>query len=263
MGVNPTDICEIQSPAGLIKVEDAELPQARTNFGAANVLVVGNDTDDGTAVLPQVVSIEVVDEITIRVLFDKAMPTNTALGVLLASNFVMTGPGKGTFASSPTAVEHISAGTLFELTWPSDQKMVDEEDVTITVNSSNVRDAGGNLLDNSHKAGTAEAVAIAPTLETIEIIGGVSGTVHLFFDSLMDHDLALEPTNYTLTGTAKNDRGSHPSGAVFGADNTEVVLSWNSGTFVSGTVTITVADGVEDTAGNPINPAAKSGSDSL
>lgn len=257
MSLNPSNICEIVCPAGRVKVEDIEVSEKRKTYGDDNVIVIDNDDDDGTAVLPQVVSITAIDERTVRVLFSKAMPTNTTLGVMAAGNYTASGGGKGTLDVNPGSVTHISNGTLFELYWDDmDEEALGGSSITITVDDSEVRDAGGNLLDPDHASASITAVGDPPTVTELEFLGDQGGgnyAMRVTFSKELNA-ATVAAGDFTLSGPGKGTLGAHPSSIDTAdlAEDHQVLLEWNSGAPVAGqNVTVTVAT-VADLVGNAI-----------
>jgi hypothetical protein len=63
------------------------------------------------------------------------------IGTTTASNYTISGNGKGTLANNPNNVA--CSGNVCSLIWSSGE-MMNGGDITVTVNNSNVQDSAGN-----------------------------------------------------------------------------------------------------------------------
>jgi len=96
---------------------------------------------------PTVVSVFVQTADTISVIFSEAV--NSA--ALTKTNYIVSGDGKGTLASSPYFAPYLQSGNTAILEWASGE-MVDGKDITITVNATNVKDVAGNSMGSPNSA---------------------------------------------------------------------------------------------------------------
>jgi|GEM_PF-488332 len=121
-------------------------------------------TNDTTP--PTVSSVAVQTGLTVNVVFSEPMGT----GVTTASNYTVSGTGKGTLANNPNTAALVS-GNTYVLTWSSGE-MFNGGDITITV--ANAQDLAGNAVGSPNSGthtgggiGTAPTVSItSPTTST-------------------------------------------------------------------------------------------------
>lgn len=161
--VNSVDINTVGSYTVTYDVSDAASNAAAQAVRTVNIVDTAN---------PYVVSITVESDRDIRVTYNK----NMGLGVDVAANYVLSGPGMGTFGMNPDSVTTID-GANYRLTWNCPAIMFAGQDVTVTVDPT-VEDIYGNLMDAVVRFGTDVAMAALPTItvtganpDTVECAG--------------------------------------------------------------------------------------------
>ncbi len=211
---------------------------AGNTIGAPN-----SGTHNGGAIgtAPTVSSVAVQTGLTVNIIFSESMGT----GVTTASNYTVSGTGKGTLANNPNTVALV-AGNTYILTWAAGE-MYNGGNITITV--ANAQDLAGNVIgapnSGTHNGG---AIGVAPTVSSVAVQTGL--TVNIVFSESMGTGVTTA-SNYTVSGTGKGTLANNPNSVALVAGNT-YVLTWSSGEmFNGGNITITVAN-VPDLAGNPI-----------
>jgi hypothetical protein len=109
---------------------------------------------------PTVSSVAVQTGLTVNVVFSEAMGT----GVTTASNYTVSGTGKGTLANNPNSAVLVS-GNTYVLTWSSGE-MFNGGDITITV--ANAQDAAGNAIGSPDSGThTGGGIGVAPTVSGV------------------------------------------------------------------------------------------------
>ena len=202
---------------------------------ALNPAAVGDTTP------PTVSSVAVQTGLTVDVTFSEAMGT----GVTAASNYTVSGTGRGTLATNPNSVALVS-GNAYRLTWSSGE-MLNGGDITITV--ANVQDLAGNPIGSPNSGThTGGAIGVAPTV-TINQAGGQAdptGTSPINFTVVFSEVVTGFATgDVTVTGTA----GGAKTATVTGSGTTYNVAV--TGMTTAGTVIASIAAGVAvDGAGN-------------
>ena len=207
------------------------------NWDVAYIVV--NYTLDSTA--PTVSSVAVQTGLTVDVTFSEAMGT----GVTTASNYTVSGAGKGTLANNPNSVALVS-GNTYRLTW-STGEMLNGGNITITV--ANAQDAAGNTIGSPNSGThTGGAIGVPPTV-TINQAGAQAdptGTSPINFTVVFSESVANFATgDVTITGTA----GGTKTATVTGSGTTYNVAA--TGMTTAGTVIASINAGVAtDGAGN-------------
>jgi hypothetical protein len=168
-------------------------PNSTAYYSADNILY---DVTD-----PTVSSVAVQNSSTINVVFSKAM----GIGVTTASNYTVSGAGKGTLASNPNTVALVS-GNTYVLTWTSGE-MKNGGDITITV--ANVQDVPGNSIGSQNSGtDTDGGIGIAPLVGTTTLSGFttfgsyIKGTGTIIGGTATDSDSGID--NATCEYTADN-----------------------------------------------------------
>ncbi|HOV33890.1 MAG TPA: PA14 domain-containing protein, partial [Candidatus Hydrogenedens sp.] len=112
-------------------------------------------------VRPTVLSVQVFGPHQVDVTFSEAMGD----GVTTATNYAISGTGKGTLATNPSSVALLS-GATYRLTWNTGE-MLQGGDITISV--SNVKDAVGNTIGspNSGTHSGGGTMMDAPTVSEV------------------------------------------------------------------------------------------------
>jgi large repetitive protein len=161
--VNPVDINTVGTYTITYDVSDAAANAAVQVTRTVNVVDTSN---------PYVVSITVDSNQTILVTFNKDM----GVGVTDPLNYIVSGPGIGTFAANPDSVATIDPAN-YQLTWNCPATMFGGQNVTITVNTL-VEDIYGNTVNPVANTGTDVAMATLPAItvtganpETVECAG--------------------------------------------------------------------------------------------
>lgn len=203
----------------------------------------GTDSASGVGTLPTVQSATVVNPNTIDVVISEALFGSSAL---TQTNYALIGPGAGSLAPHPSTVA-LQTGTTYRLTWASGE-MKNGENITVTV--SNVSDAAGNPISGSSNTATVVGVGLAPAVASLEVADGNS--IDVAFDEVMNSADLANPALFTLSGSGLGTLPAQPNSAT--AQSLQIArLTWNSGEmFNGGDLTITVADGMRDLAGNLI-----------
>jgi|GEM_PF-3648565 len=117
----------------------------------------GTHTGGGIGTAPTVAGVSVQTGLTVDVSFSEAMGAD----VTTASNYAISGSGRGTLASNPDSVALVS-GNTYRLTWLAGE-MKNGGDITITV--SNAQDVAGNAI-GSPNSGThaGGGLGVAPSV---------------------------------------------------------------------------------------------------
>ena len=106
---------------------------------------------------PYVESVAVIDKHSVQVTFSKDM----GAGVLVPSNYEVSGSGRGTLALNPDTVTAIDT-TNYLLAWSCPEIMLDGGDIRITVNEAVLDYANNPMVDPL--SGTHEEGAVAVSL---------------------------------------------------------------------------------------------------
>ncbi len=126
---------------------------------------VGTHTGGGIGIQPTVNTVAVISGTltggAVDVTFSEPMSN---IGAMVASNYTLSGTGRGAFAASPNSVANMG-GNRYRLTWTAGE-MKNGGDITITVNTSNVEDLAGNTVSVAGNSGThiAGAIGLLPTV---------------------------------------------------------------------------------------------------
>ncbi|MCX7047278.1 MAG: Ig-like domain-containing protein [Candidatus Sumerlaeota bacterium] len=191
---------------------------------------------------------------TIRVQFSEPVTGATSL---TATNYAISGAGRGTMTMNPTAVTVVNSLTVL-LTWTNAGEMLNGAAVTITV--FNIQDITGNVI-GAQNSGNGTGIGIAPSVASVAVQTGTnnSGTIAVTFNEPMG-PTSLTATNYAISGAGRGTMSTNPTG-VSVVNSSTVLLTWtNAGEMMNGsTVTITVSN-AQDLAGNVIG-TPNSGSD--
>ncbi len=199
---------------------------------------------------PSVSSVTQGGYFKLRVFFTKAMNTTECQ---TASNYTVSGPGKGTLAANPTSAAIFGGDfSQYELTWPASQEMLDGQSVTVTV-SSNVHENDGvapaNVPIHDPKSGSVVASALLPTVTLVDVID--IHNIRITFSESMAAAGITDPNNYTMTGPGQGTMSAHPTSVALYSGNT-YTLTWASGEMSDGGTVRITATGVTDLAGNPM-----------
>ena len=162
-------------------------------WAASDLSTTNSITIDTVA--PQVSTVAVVTGLTVDITFDSAMGS----GVTTATNYIVSGTGKGSLSSNPNSVALVS-GNQYVLTWTSGE-MFNGGNITITVASA--QDLAGNVIDGAHNVATASGAAIgtAPTY-SVTSVSPVSGNTAKVGDSVVVSVTAGgSETGLTASGT--------------------------------------------------------------
>ncbi|HVJ66142.1 MAG TPA: tandem-95 repeat protein [Bdellovibrionota bacterium] len=145
---------------------------------------------------PTVTTVTAQTTLTVDVTFSEAMST----GVTTASNYTISGTGKGTLAANPTSVAIVS-GNTYRLTW-STGSQVGGGDITIAV--ANATDVAGNAVSSSGThtgGGIAGSDVLAPDAPT-----GV--TLYSTYTSNTSSSTSYSPDiSFTHAGTDNGSAG--------------------------------------------------------
>lgn len=204
---------------------------------------------------PTVSSVAVQTGSTVNVVFSEAMGT----GVTTASNYTVSGTGKGTLASNPTSAALVT-GNTYVLTWSSGE-MFNGGDITITV--ATAQDSAGNAIGSPNSGThTGGAIGVAPVISStapatnayIKSITTSSAVSYTLSEAIASGTIVMtrtsgttdnsSPHTCTLKGTALNT-DAHT--ALDMSDTTNSCTSAQS--LVDGTV-YTFAFNATDAAGN-------------
>ncbi len=108
---------------------------------------------------PTVSTVQVRTGLTVEVTFSESM----GAGATTATNYTVSGAGKGTLAASPAGVV-LTTGNTYRLTWTSGE-MFNGGSVTIT--AANIQDLAGNTVGTPNSATNAGGgIGVAPTVAT-------------------------------------------------------------------------------------------------
>jgi len=196
---------------------------------------------------PTVTTVVVQTGLTVDVTFDEAMGT----GVTTATNYTVSGAGKGTLSSNPNSVA-LQSGNTYRLTWTAGE-MVNGGTITIAV--ATAQDLAGNPISSSGSH-TNGGIGVAPTVTTVAVQTGL--TVDITFDEAMGTGVTTA-SNYIVSGTGQGTLSNNPNSVALVSGN-KYRLTWTSGEMKNGgAITITVAN-AQDLAGNTMG-APNSGTD--
>ncbi len=207
------------------------------------------DPGAGLGVAPMVAFVLVQSPLTVDVMFSEALGASGAT----ATNYAISGSGKGTLTIRPASATQISDG-VYRLEWASGE-MVEDGDVTITV--TNVSDLAGNSIGTPNSAtDSGGGQGVAPEVSSVSVQSASS--VDVVFSEAMG-STANSAANYTVSGTGQGSLAAHPSSVALVIPGT-YRLSWSSGIMHDGGDLTITADNVKDAIGNLIG-AANSGTD--
>jgi len=162
-------------------------------WAASDLSTTNSITIDTVA--PQVSTVAVATGLTVDITFDSAMGS----GVTTATNYIVSGTGKGSLSNNPNSAALVS-GNQYVLTWTSGE-MFNGGNITITV--ANAQDLAGNVIDGAYNAATASGTAIgtAPTY-SVTSVSPVSGNTAKVGDSVVVSVTAGgSETGLTASGT--------------------------------------------------------------
>lgn len=171
--------------------------------------------------VPNVVSVDVVDGLTVNVVYSKDM--TGATGLLDTATYTLSGSGQGTLSAQPAAVSAVD-GTTVQLSWPASQEMFNGGAIRITVDAA-LKDIHGEAIVNTVAESSAGGVGVAPVItmnaadETLDCgvdsfanpaasaLDNVDGAVAVVVDGDDAVDMAV-PGVYTITYTASDAAGN-------------------------------------------------------
>lgn len=211
---------------------------------AGNLIGLPNSATDisgGIGVAPTVTGVSVFDAFNVDITFSEAMGT----GVTMATNYTVSGTGKGTLTANPDSVS-LQTGNTYRLTWNAGEMFTGG---SITITAVNVKDLAGNTI-GAPNTGTAVGTAVGdpPTVTTVNVVDGQH--VDVTFSEAVSSG-ANVPGNYTVSGSGAGTLTPSPN-SVAPQSATTYRLAWNTGEMLTGgDITITVL-GVQDIAGNTI-----------
>ena len=159
--VNPVDTTTVGIYVVTYNVSDSSSNAATEVTRTVNVADTTN---------PYVVSVTVLDEHTIQVVFSKPM----GAGASDIASYTVSGDGLGTFSATPEGVIMVSA-SVYNLTWSCPAIMSDDESITVTASAALVDDIGNAIvapLEQTHvDGGMAQAPQITLTPDVTELTG--------------------------------------------------------------------------------------------
>jgi hypothetical protein len=186
------------------------------NIGTSTTVHVSVDSTS-----PTVSSVTVQDGLNVDVAYSEAMGT----GVTTASNYTVSGSGKGTLASHPDSVANTS-GNTYRLTWNSGE-MLNGGAIIITV--ANAQDTAGNVVNGATCTATGG---------TITKVGDYC--IHTFTNvGTSTFTVPSGSLNADVLVVAGGGQGGSSRGAGGGAGG----LIYNSALSVTGTNTVIVGAG--------------------
>ncbi len=202
----------------------------------------GTHVGGGIGTLPTVTAVVVQSGLTVDVTFSEAMGT----GVATATNYTLSGTGKGSLANKPNTAALVS-GSTYRLTWTSGE-MKNGGDITITV-AAMVKDQAGNPMGTPNSGThTGGGIGTLPTVTIDQAVGQAdpTNTAPINFTVVFSEDVTgFEGADVMLSGTA----GATAAVVTGGPVTYNVAVS---GMTASGTVIVTIAAGVAtDAVGNP------------
>jgi hypothetical protein len=202
----------------------------------------GADLGGGLGVAPTVLSANVQTGSSVDVTFSEPMGPTAEDRAL----YVISGTGRGALAASPDSAVLITS-SVARLTWLGGE-MFDGGNLTVALGA--VRDLVGNVLGSPNTAThVGGAIGVRPTVASVAVVA--ARQVDVTFDEPMGAG-ALTPSNYTVSGLGAGSLSAAPDSVVSIGGST-YRLSWSAGTMAQGgDVTIAVASGAADPAGNPI-----------
>ncbi len=147
---------------------------------------------------PNVVAVAYHGVRTIEVTFSEAM----GLSARTASNYTLSGSGRGSLAANPSLVTKVS-GTVYRLTWTAG-KMLNGGDLTVTVGGA--KDLAGNAVGAAnaatHASGAA-ATAPAVTIERADSQDATTSSWPLLYDVMFSEAIdasTFATTDFVFTG---------------------------------------------------------------
>lgn len=202
-------------------------------------------TLSGLPAAPTVSSISVTGAQTIVLTYSSAVTT----GATTATNYTLTGGGKGSFNTNPDTVTSLGSNQ-YQLTWNAPQEMFNGGNLNVAV--SGVQDSNGQNVGTPNNAGcTGCAIGTAPTI--VSIVSQNAGPTNaasinylVTFSEGVDVGVSGNFT-VTTTGTAAGTVGT-----IAGSGSTRTVpIAGITGT---GTVRLDLssASGITDLAGNAL-----------
>lgn len=203
-------------------------PQLGLSGLGLGVAGMGVPSEPPDEIAPTVELVEVQTGLTVDVTFSEPMGT----GVTTASNYTVSGTGKGSLASNPNSVALVS-GNVYRCTWSSG-KMFNGGNITIAV--ANAQDLAGNAIDSSG-TDTGGAIASSPTV----VITATGATNNVLAVSIT----FSEPVTGFVVGDITISGGSL---ANFAGSGESYTVDW---TLPAGAATMDIGAGVcVDGAGN-------------
>ena len=190
---------------------------------------------------------------TVDVTFDEAMGT----GVTTASNYTVSGTGKGTLTNNPNSVAIVS-GNTYRLTWTSGE-MVCGGNITITVNSAVEDTAGATMLTPNSGTDTGGALCDRPDVTSInrqtpaaQDTNAASVTWRVVFDESISAG-TVGSADFTLVDVGSTITGESISGtAQVNATTWDVTANTGSGDGTLRLDVIGATASINDAAGNDI-----------
>lgn len=207
--------------------------------GPSNVTQGGG----GIGTLPTITSVNVVDESHVDVTYSE--PMDNGSDVNFASNYTISGTGRGTLSATPTSVAHPS-GNTYRLFWTSGE-MFNGGDVTITV-TGGLDEVGNPIGDPDHATDQGGAIATLPTVSAFTVDDTTRMSI-TFSEPVMGD--VLTASSYTLTGAGKGSLTVHPDTVTLRSNETYRLL-WDAGEMITGAEVTINAGSITDLAGNPM-----------
>ncbi|HPO15278.1 MAG TPA: Ig-like domain-containing protein [Candidatus Hydrogenedentes bacterium] len=134
-----------------ITVDPAVKDAAGNGMGSVNY-----GTGTGIGVLPAVQAVSVADDLHVDVTFSEAMGSSA----LTASNYTLSGTGRGTLSAAPSSVA-VGAGNTYRLAW-STGEMRDGGDITVTVGVGALDVAGNPVGTPNSGTDAGGGMGVAP-----------------------------------------------------------------------------------------------------
>lgn len=190
-------------------------------------------------------SVEVIDGLTVRVTFSRAM----GLSAETAANYAMSGTGQGSLSVNPDTVVPQSP-TVYDLSWLAPQEMYIGGDITITAGPGALDEEGAPVGSPDNGTDLGAGVGTAPTLT---ILGtGVSSPTNadnLPFDLVFNEDVqGLDIADIDILNAGLGYAGANITG---GPASYTITFADVTG---DGTLVLALAAGatVTDLAGNAV-----------
>lgn len=194
---------------------------------------------------PTVSSISVTGNQTIVLTYSSAV----AAGATTATNYTLTGGGRGTFNSNPDSVTSLG-GNQYQLTWNAPQEMLNGGSLNVAV--SGVQDSNGQNVGTPNNAScTSCAIGTAPTISSIvSQDAGPTNAATINYTVTFSEGVNVPASgNFTVTTTGT---AAGTVGTISGSGSSRTVPI----TGITGTGTVrldlSTATGITDLAGNAL-----------